>query len=126
MARPKSKTLTLAEQRIMNVLWSKGEASVREITEDLSKDHDLAYTTVLTTTRILADKGYVGFRKNGRTHIYAPLISRKAERTSAVSNMLRNLFDGSPRALAQHLIEEDKLTPEDIQALRNLLDGDKS
>lgn len=124
MARPKSKTLTLAEQRIMNVLWEKGEASVREITEVLSKDHGLAYTTVLTTTRILGDKGYVGFRKQGRTHIYAPLISRKAERTSAVSNMLRNLFDGSPRALAQHLIEEDKLTSDDIQALRDLLDGD--
>lgn len=126
MARPKSKTLTIAEQRIMNVLWDRGEASVREITDVLSQEHDLAYTTILTTTRILSDKGYVGFRKDGRSHIYAPLITRKTERTSAVSNILRNLFDGSPRALAQHLIEEDKLTLEDIQALRNLLDGDKS
>ena len=126
MARPKSKTLTLAEQRIMNVLWQREEASVREITDILSEDHDLAYTTVLTTTRILADKGYVGFRKDGRTHIYKPLISKQAERKSAVSNMLRNLFDGSPRALAQHLIEGDDLSQEDIDALRNLLDGDPS
>lgn len=126
MARPKSKTLTLAEQRIMNVLWQREEASVREITDILSEDYDLAYTTVLTTTRILADKGYVGFRKDGRTHIYKPLISKQAERKSAVSNMLRNLFDGSPRALAQHLIEGDDLTQEDIDALRNLLDGDPS
>ena len=126
MARPKSKTLTLAEQRIMNVLWHREEASVREITDILSEDYDLAYTTVLTTTRILADKGYVGFRKDGRTHIYKPLISKQAERKSAVSNMLRNLFDGSPRALAQHLIEGDDLTQEDIDALRNLLDGDPS
>lgn len=126
MARPKSKTLTLAEQRIMNVLWDQGEATVREITDVLSQDHDLAYTTILTTTRILADKGYVGFRKDGRTHIYTPLVTRNTERTSAVSNILRNLFDGSPRALAQHLIEGDDLTPEDIQALRDLLDGDPS
>jgi predicted transcriptional regulator len=126
MARPKSKTLTLAEQRIMNVLWDRGEASVREITDVLSQDHDLAYTTILTTTRIMADKGYVGFRKDGRTHIYAPLVTRNTERTSAVSNILRNLFDGSPRALAQHLIEGDDLTPEDIQALRDLLDGEPS
>ena len=126
MARPKSKTLTLAEQRIMNVLWERGEASVRDVTDILSAEHDLAYTTVLTTTRILADKGYVGFRKDGRTHIYSPLISRQTERTSAVSNMLRNLFDGSPRALAQHLIEADDLSPEDIKALRDLLDGDPS
>jgi len=126
MARPKSKTLTLAEQRIMNVLWERNEASVRDITDILSREHDLAYTTVLTTTRILADKGYVGFRKDGRTHIYTPLISKQTERKSAVSNMLRNLFDGSPRALAQHLIEADDLTPEDIKALRDLLDGDGS
>jgi len=126
MARPKSKTLTLAEQRIMNVLWERNEASVRDITDILSREHDLAYTTVLTTTRILADKGYVGFRKDGRTHIYSPLISKQTERKSAVSNMLRNLFDGSPRALAQHLIEADDLTPEDIKALRDLLDGDGS
>jgi len=126
MARPKSKTLTLAEQRIMNVLWEQKEASVREITDILNGDYDLAYTTVLTTTRILADKGYVGFRKDGRTHIYTPLISKQTERKSAVSNMLRNLFDGSPRALAQHLIEADDLTPEDIKALRDLLDGDGS
>jgi len=112
MARPKSKTLTLAEQRIMNVLWERNEASVRDITD--------------ITTRILADKGYVGFRKDGRTHIYSPLISKQTERKSAVSNMLRNLFDGSPRALAQHLIEADDLTPEDIKALRDLLDGDGS
>ena len=90
----------------------------------MSADHDLAYTTILTTTRILAEKGYVGFRKTGRTHIYAPLVTRNTERTSAVSNILRNLFDGSPRALAQHLIEGDELTQEDIQALRDLLDGD--
>ena len=108
------------------VLWDQGEASVREITDVLSQDHDLAYTTILTTTRIMADKGYVGFRKDGRTHIYTPLVTRNTERTSAVSNILRNLFDGSPRALAQHLIEGDELSPEDIQALRDLLDGDPS
>lgn len=126
MARPKSKTLTLAEQRIMNVLWEMGEANVRQITEALAKEYDLAYTTVLTTTRILADKAYVGFRKEGRTHIYTPLISQKAERSSALKNVLASLFDGSPRALAQHLIEDDNLTPEDIKALRDLLDKGKS
>lgn len=123
MARPKSKTLTLAEQRIMNVLWEMGEASVRQITEALAEDHDLAYTTVLTTTRILADKAYVGFRKEGRTHIYTPLVSQKTERSSALKNVLTNLFDGSPHLLAQHLIEADDLSSDDIRALRDLLEA---
>lgn len=128
MARPKSKTLTVAEQRIMNVLWEKGEASVRDITNELSNSHDLAYTTVLTTTRILADKKYVDYRKEGRTHIFFPKVSQKAARSSALKNVLANLFDGSPRALAQHLIETDDLSPDDIKALRALLEdnGGKS
>jgi predicted transcriptional regulator len=121
MARPKSNTLTLAEQRIMHVLWEMDEASVREITDRLAKDHGLAYTTVLTTTRILSDKGYVEFRKKGRTHIFKPLVSKRAARSTALKNVVRNLFDGSPRALAQHLIEADDLSPEDIQALRDIL-----
>jgi predicted transcriptional regulator len=121
MARPKSKTLTTAEQRIMNVLWDKGEASVRELTDALEKQYGLAYTTVLTTTRILADKGYVGFRKDGRSHIYHPAVSKDAARTTALSNVLKNLFDGSPRLLAQHLIDADDLSNDDIKALRDLL-----
>ena len=124
MARPKSQTLTKAEQRIMNVLWERGEASVRQITDQLTDKHGLAYTTILTTTRILADKGYVGFRKDGRSHVFSPLISKQAARSSALKNMLGNLFDGSPKLLAQHLIEADDLTPDDIKALRALLDGE--
>lgn len=124
MARPKSQNLTKAEQRIMNVLWTRGEATVREITNALAGEYNLAYTTVLTTTRILADKNYVSFHKNGRSHVFTPLVSKKAARSSALKNMLGNLFDGSPTLLAQHLIEADDLTPDDIKALRALLDGD--
>ncbi len=124
MARPKSQNLTKAEQRIMNVLWEKDEATVREITDALAGEHNLAYTTVLTTARILADKKYVGFRKDGRSHVFKPLVSKSAARSSALKNMLGNLFDGSPKLLAQHLFEADELTPDDIKALRALLDGE--
>lgn len=124
MARPKSQTLTEAEQRIMHVLWSLGEANVRQITDHLAAQYNLAYTTVLTTTRILADKGYVRFRKDGRTHVFTPLVSKQSARSSAIGNVIRNLFDGSPRALAQHLIEVDGLTPADIAQLRSLVEAD--
>lgn len=124
MARPKSQTLTKAEQRIMHVLWEQGEASVRQITDHLATQYNLAYTTVLTTARILSDKGYVKFRKSGRTHIFTAVISKQSARSSALKNMLGGLFEGSPRLLAQHLIEADDLSQEDIKALRALLGGD--
>jgi BlaI family penicillinase repressor len=77
MARTASPTLTEAEHRIMSVLWTRGEASVRELTDALEPVYGLAYTTVLTTVRIMADKGYVSFRKEGRAHIYAPALSQE-------------------------------------------------
>lgn len=124
MARPKAENLTKAEQRIMQVLWDKGEATVREITDALSSDHNLAYTTVLTTTRILADKEYVAFHKDGRSHVFRPLVSKQSARSNALKTLMGNLFDGSPKLLAQHLLEDDDLSSEDIAALRKLLDGD--
>ncbi|MBL4853579.1 MAG: BlaI/MecI/CopY family transcriptional regulator [Robiginitomaculum sp.] len=125
MARPKSKNLTRAEQRIMQVLWRRGEASVRQITADLAREYDLALTTVQTTTRILADKGYAGFTKQGRSLIYRPVVSKRAAQAQALKNLLGGLFDGSPQLLAEHLVEADELTEADIKALRALLDNHK-
>ncbi|WP_300529935.1 BlaI/MecI/CopY family transcriptional regulator [Maricaulis sp.] len=118
MPRPASPQLTDAEQRIMDVLWERGEASVRQLTEALEAAHGLAYTTVLTTVRIMAEKGHVTFRKDGRAHIYAPAVSRSGAQKSALGRLVDNLFSGSPQALAQHLIEDEKLSLDDIEALR--------
>ncbi|PHS78037.1 MAG: MarR family transcriptional regulator [Robiginitomaculum sp.] len=106
----------------MHVLWTHGEASVRQITTVLASEYNLALTTVQTTTRILADKGYVAFSKQGRALIYRPLISKRAAQASALKSLLGGLFDGSPGALAQHLLETDALSKDDITALRGMLE----
>ncbi len=118
MARSASPQLTEAENRIMSVLWDRGEVSVRDVTDALAVEHGLAYTTVLTTIRIMADKGYVGFRKDGRAHIYHPLLSREGAQKQALGSLVKSLFGGSPQRLAQHLIQEEQLTLDDIEALR--------
>tara|TARA_R110000868_G_scaffold51823_10_gene163878 strand:+ start:291 stop:686 length:396 start_codon:yes stop_codon:yes gene_type:complete len=118
MARPASPRLTEAEQRIIEVLWDRGEASVREITESLQPDHDLAYTTILTMVGIMVDKGYLDFRKHGRAHIYRPLLTREGARTKALGTLVSSLFGGSAQSLAQHLVKDDQLTLADIEALR--------
>lgn len=118
MARSASPQLTDAEQRIMDQLWEMGEASVRQLTDALEPKFGLAYTTVLTTIRIMAEKGHVDFRKEGRAHIFRPVLSREGAQRRAVGTIMQSLFGGSPQRLAQHLVVEDQLTLDDIEALR--------
>ena len=123
MARPRSDVLTDAEQRIMKVLWSRGESSVREVTQAVSAGHPVAYTTVLTLLRILSDKGYVRARQEGRGFLYTPLVSRSEARSQALRKLVSQLFEGSPTALAQHLIRTESLSAEEVAAIRAELEA---
>jgi predicted transcriptional regulator len=117
MARPRSSTLTEGEQRIMEVLWRLGEASVQDVTGALAAADPVAYTTALTMLRILHEKKYVDYRKEGKAHVYVPLVTRDAARSSALKQLLRRFFDDSPEALAQHLLREEDI---DLQELERL------
>ncbi|MEM8984312.1 MAG: BlaI/MecI/CopY family transcriptional regulator [Pseudomonadota bacterium] len=121
MARKRTAELTDAEHRIMTVLWAAGEATVRQVTDALDAEHGLAYTTVLTTIGIMADKGYVEFRKEGRAHVYRPLISREGAQRKALGSLLLALFEGSAQQLAQRLVADEQLSLDDIEALRTEL-----
>jgi BlaI family transcriptional regulator, penicillinase repressor len=117
MPRKKSQTLTEAELRVMAVLWDKGEATVREVTDALERKHDLAYTTILTVLRVLTEKKYVTAKADGRAHVFRPLVSREAARGGAVKQMLSSFFGGSTDALARHLIENESI---DLDRLREI------
>lgn len=122
MARKKSKQLTDSEQGIMEVLWREGEASVRTIADELSKEKPTAYTTVQTMCKILAEKGYADFHKEGKAFIYTPKISQKEARQGALTTMLNRFFGGSPEVLAQHLLQETDIDMKDIEALQKKID----
>lgn len=122
MARNKSTQLTDGEQSIMEVLWKNGEASVRDITYALSKEKQTAYTTVQTLCKILAEKGYADFRKEGKAFIYVPKITQKEARQSALTTMLNKFFGGSPEVLAQHLMQETDIELNDLEALQRKID----
>ena len=77
MPPTKSATLTEAELRLMDVLWEQGPSSVQQMLDGLPKQSQLAYNSVLTTIRILEKKGYVRHIKDGRAHIYRPLVERE-------------------------------------------------
>lgn len=123
MPKPKSDVLTEAEQRVMRVLWEKGEASVREVTEALETSYPVAYNTVLTILRILTDKDYVKPRQDGRAFIYTPSVSKADARSRALRKMMSTFFEGSPTELAQHLIRTENLNAKELQALKDELDN---
>jgi predicted transcriptional regulator len=116
--RKKSPNLTDAELRLMEVLWDKGTATVGDVVEGLPKSIPLAYSTVLTTLRILENKGYIRHSKNGRAFVYRPLVDRDQARDKAVTHLLRRFFENSPEQLMLSLIEAKKIDPKELARLR--------
>ena len=123
MARPRTKVLTQAERRVMQVLWTKGEASVREVAEALSQERPTAYNTALTLLRILDQKGYAQPRSEGRAFIYRPLVSSVEARTQALRQLMADFFEGSPAALAQHLMKTQDVSLEELATLDAEIDA---
>lgn len=108
------------ESELMQVLWENGPSTVSEVREKLRDT--LAYTTVLTVLRKLEVKGYVGHEEDGRAHRYCALIARDAARRSALRDLAKRLFKGSPELLLTHLVEEQNLTEAQVKRIRALLD----
>lgn len=123
MARPTSPTPTDSERAILEVLWKKNEASVREVADELSKTRPVAYTTVLTMFKILGNKGFVGHRTEGRAFIYHATISRSEARSKALHHLLAQFFNGSPKVLAQHLLNEHDVDMAELKALQLKVDA---
>ena len=123
MARKKSPNLTEAELRLMDVLWQKGSATVAEVAEELPKQLKLAYNTVLTTMRILEDKGFVRHSKpsEGRAFVYRPVVSREQASRSAVRHLLGRFFGNSAEALVLNLLEDEDLSESERKRIESLL-----
>jgi predicted transcriptional regulator len=107
---------------IMNVLWSRSEATASEVHEALRPTHDLAPTTVSTMIQRLAKKGVVTHRSEGRQYVYRASVSRDAVQRSMVSDLVDRVFRGNPKALVSHLVSEEALGEDDLAALSALIE----
>ncbi len=118
MARPASEMLTRRESQIMEVLWSLGPATAEAVREKLADDpHD---STVRTMLRVLCNKGYA--RVRGRQPaIYEAAIAQAKVQGKATRNLLQRFFGGSVEALVMRLVEDEHLTPEQLEQLRKQL-----
>lgn len=126
MARKKSSNLTDAELRLMEVLWEHGAATVSGVVDKLPKGVPLAYSTVLTTLRILENKGYLRHSKDGRAFIYRPIVGRQQARENAITHLLRRFFENSPELLMLNLIQGKKIDARELARLRKRIEEDKS
>lgn len=119
MPRKKATMLTNAEHRIMEVIWARGSATVAEVVEALEgKD---AYNTILTFIRILKAKGYLASRKEGRAHVFTPLVDRDTVARKAARQLVSRFFSGSPGELVLSFLRDDELSAEELQEIKKLI-----
>lgn len=118
MSEPK---LAKLELRIMETLWTKGQASIREIQESFPEKDRPAYTTIQTTIyRMEAKKAVRRVRKVGNFHIFEPAVSRSAAQRRLIDDLLA-LFGGRTQPVMAHLIESGKLTLADVKEAEKTL-----
>ena len=121
MPPKKSNTLTEAELRLMKILWRRCESAVNDLVAAMPQGEALAYNSVLTTVRILEQKGYVEHRQEGRAFIYRPCVAETEASRSEVRHVLSRFFGNSRERLLLSLLGDDDVSPEELQRLKDLI-----
>jgi predicted transcriptional regulator len=121
MPPKRSNTLTEAELRIMRILWARGESLVSDLVSAMPEGSPLAYTSVLTTVRILEQKGYVKHRPEGRAFLYSPCIAEQDASQSEVRHVLHRFFGNSREKLMLSLLGDGGITAEELQRLKSAI-----
>ncbi len=112
--------LTNCELEVMDIVWKKGRVTVQNVVDSIVRP--LAYTTVMTTLKILDEtRGVVRRSKEGRAFVYEAVVSREKIRTSMASDLTKRLFDGSTKSLVLSLIENDSISEIEIKELKQII-----
>jgi predicted transcriptional regulator len=117
----KSITLTEAELRLMKLLWVHGESAVSDLVAAIPVGEALAYTSVLTTVRILEQKGYVRHRQEGRAFLYSPCVEEREASRSEVRHMMQRFFGNSRERLLLSLLGDDGIDADELRRLKKAI-----
>lgn len=126
MANVKYIKPTESELEILQVLWAKGIASVREVHEELSKSKDAGYTTTLKLMQIMNEKGLVKRDDSVKTHIYQPAVSREKTQKHLLGKMINTLFGGSTTQLVMQALGNHKASAEELAEIQKMIDNLKN
>jgi BlaI family penicillinase repressor len=108
--------------RIMQVLWDRGRASAREITDVLNGLEPVAHSTVQTLLRQLEAKGAVGHEAEGRTFVFFARLREDRVKRTAARDLLERVFGGNVGSLVAHLLTSERLSRSELDELRRLID----
>ena len=114
---------TESELEILQILFQKGTASVREVHEVLSKTKEAGYTTTLKLMQIMHEKGLVKRDASVKTHIYQPAVSREKTQKHLLGKMIDSLFGGSPTQLVIQALGDHQASPSELEEIQKLLDS---
>ncbi len=121
MPPKRSNTLTEAELRLMKILWHHGESAVTDLVAALPEDEPLAYNSVLTTIRILEQKGYVEHRQEGRAFVYKSCIAEQEASRTEVRKVLSRFFGNSREQLMLSLLGDEGVATEELERLKDAI-----
>jgi BlaI family penicillinase repressor len=113
---------TESELEILQVIWKRGECSVRDVHEELAKNKDAGYTTTLKLMQIMHEKGLVERDTNAKTHLYKALITREQAQQGALDKILSTVFKGSTSELVIQALGQHRASKDEIDAIKNFLD----
>ncbi len=119
---PKPPSLGKVQLQIMQLLWDRGHATARDITDELSRTEPIAHSTVQTLLRKLEAKGAVEHVVEDRTFVFRPLSQQADVTTNATRDLLSRVFQGSTFGLVSHLLKHEQLSREELRQLRQMID----
>jgi len=120
---------TESELEILQVLWAKGPSLVRAVNDELSKTREIGYTTTLKLMQIMSEKGLLSRSKEGRGHIYHPLVEQSATQKQMLNKVLNGVFGGSASTLVMQALGNHHASEEELNEIKNYinqLEGGKS
>ena len=113
--------LSDAEWTVMDALWERSPASVRDVLERVAPEREWAYTTVKTILTRLTEKGALQRSKRANVSLFTPLVTREQARQSALRWLLDKAFDGTFGSLVQHMMTEERLSARDRKRLEAMI-----
>lgn len=109
------------EMEVLQHVWALGEATVRDVHDRIRHDRKVAYTTVMTVMKNLAEKGILTYRQEGAAYVYRAEMPPEAVRGSVLSGILEKVFGGSASTLVQTLVQQEALSDAECAELRRLV-----
>ena len=110
------------EMEVLHHVWELEEATVKQVQERILESREVAYTTIMTVMKNLADKGYLQYRKEGVTYVYSPAQKPESVQFNLVSDLVKKVFNGSPMELVQTLVNNEELSDEERRKIKNMID----